>query len=163
LQNASSGDIVQNFTLKNSNGIKMLKFSPFRENVLALAGIDGSVSVWDINSRMATAEFNSAHTSRVSAVAFSSFNHVLLCSASLDSKINFYDINEKKVVKSLNVDAPLTALAFYHDGRTLVVGTMYGNIYVYDLRAGATIKNSLRGHDKSNSINYLDFINIPDD
>ena len=141
----------------------MVKFSPFKQNVVAVATNEGSVSVWDINTRLPTAEFVGAHTSRVSSVCFSTYNSILLCSASLDQKINFYDTHDKTIVKSLNVEAPLTALAFYNDGHTIVAGTMYGNIFVYDLRAGASIKNSLLGHDKTNSINYLDFIHLPDD
>ena len=49
--------------------------------------------------------------------------------------MNFYDINERKVVKTINTDSPLTSLDFYNDGHTIVCGTLYGNINVYDLRA----------------------------
>lgn len=60
-------------------------------------------------------------------------------------------------MKSLTTDAPLTALGFYNDGHTIVAGTLYGGLYVYDLRSSANVKLSLKGHDNS-QINYLDFI-----
>jgi len=61
--------------------------------------------------------------------------------------LNFYDIHEKKIVKTMNIDAPLTALDFYSDGHTIAVGNLYGNINIYDLRMGANVKISLKGHD----------------
>ena len=70
----------------------MIKFSPFRKNLLAVAGNDGSVAVWDINSRSMQTNFSAAHSSRVSSLAFSTYNDILLCSAGLDKNINFYDI-----------------------------------------------------------------------
>jgi WD40 repeat protein len=84
---------------KGSQGVKQVKFSPFKKNLLASAGVDGTVCVWDINSRQTTASFSS-HTSRVNSVTFSTGNPALLCSASLDQKINFYDINDKKYEKA---------------------------------------------------------------
>ena len=34
-------------------------------------------------------------------------------------------------------------MAFYNDGHTIAVGTLYGQILVYDLRMGASVKNIL--------------------
>jgi WD40 repeat protein len=96
LHNQQYGTQIANFSQKGSQGIKQIKFSPFKKNMLGSAGVDGSVYIWDISSRQAAATFNVAHSSRVNALAFSTFNPVLLCSASLDMKINFYDINDKK-------------------------------------------------------------------
>ena len=73
----------------------MIKFSPLIPNVIASAGMDGSVFLWDINTRQAAATFSN-HSSRVNAVCFSQFNPVLLCSAGLDQNVNFYDSRDKK-------------------------------------------------------------------
>ena len=62
----------------------MIKFSPFRNNLIASGVNDGSVSLWDINTRAMSSNFINAHASKVNAIAFSTFNHILLCSASLD-------------------------------------------------------------------------------
>lgn len=96
LHNVNSGIQVANFSQKSSQGVKMVKFSPFKRNLLGSAGMDGSVVVWDVNTRQPVTNFSTAHSSRVNAIAFSTFNALLMCSASLDQKINFYDINDKK-------------------------------------------------------------------
>lgn len=92
----SNGLPIANFNQKASNGVKMIKFSPFIKEYLASASNDGSVSIWDINKRMYAASYPMAHSSRVNALAFSPHNQVLMCSVSLDQNINFYDINQKK-------------------------------------------------------------------
>ena len=61
-----------------------------------------------------------------------------------------------RVVKTLTTDAPLTALAFHSDGHTIAVGTLYGGLYIYDLKASGSPKLLLAGHDSQ--VNFLDFI-----
>ena len=96
LHNVITGITVSNFNQKNSQGIKMIKFSPFKKSSLAVAANDGSVTIWDVNARAQSVSYPSAHSARVSSLAFSTFNDILLCSAGLDKNINFYDIFQKK-------------------------------------------------------------------
>jgi len=77
-------------------GIKDVTFSALRKNLLASASDDGSVCVWDVNTRTVFAPFRRAHKAPASGVCFSSVHGLLLCSAGLDKKIAFYDIKEKK-------------------------------------------------------------------
>eukprot|EP01017_Pseudomicrothorax_dubius_P024493 TRINITY_DN2602_c0_g1_i2.p1 TRINITY_DN2602_c0_g1~~TRINITY_DN2602_c0_g1_i2.p1 ORF type:complete len:371 (+),score=30.17 TRINITY_DN2602_c0_g1_i2:159-1271(+) len=156
LHNVSSGIPIANFTQKNSQGVRMVRYATQRKNVLASAGNDGTVQLWDITARSTIVSFTGAHSSRVSAIAFSPFKDVLLSSASLDQKVHFFDISERKVVKTLSTESPLTSLAFHADGHTIAVGTLYGQILVYDLRASHNVKNTLKGHD-NNAVNFLDF------
>lgn len=146
----------------------MVRFSPFKQSVLVSGGNDGTVSVWDTSMKCEVNRFEKEHKSRVSALCFSTFNQCLLSSVSFDQNVNFYDIKTNRVVKSLKTDSPLTSLAFYQDGKTIAVGTLYGkftgflinslgNIYIYDLRQSANIKLIMNGHD-SNCVNHLDFI-----
>ena len=86
----------------------------------------------------------------------------LLVSCSIDNKINLYDIEDNKHIKSLTTDQPLNALAFHPNGRNIAVGTLYGQIYIYDLRNGGSLQTILHGHDKNNQINFLDFIKNAD-
>jgi WD40 repeat protein len=60
---------------------------------------------------------------------------VLFASAGLDGKIVFYDVAQSKVVKTMEVGSPLSALCFNDDGVTIAVGTSGGGIKIYDLRA----------------------------
>ena len=81
-----------------------------------------------------------------------------------------------RLVKSLQIDAPCTALSFHNDGHTIVVGTLYGlffiqpllittlvmqigGLLVYDLRSGSSVTKELKGHDGT-SVNYVDFIRL---
>ena len=103
LHNVKFETQTANFNQKGSQGIKMIKFSPFMANCIASAGMDGSVFVWDINTRQPSATFLSNHSSRVNAVSFSSHNPVLMCSAGLDQNVNFYDIRDRKYLILLSV------------------------------------------------------------
>ena len=144
LHNIQNGMQIANFNQKSSNGVKMIKFSPFIKEYLAAASNDGTVSIWDINKRNYVVSYNLAHASRVNALAFSPMNQKLMCSVSLDQNINFYDINQKKwknkyfyifncfinrPVKSVYSENSLTALAWNNDGTTIAVGGMNGRIF----------------------------------
>lgn len=158
LHSMLTGVAVATLKQKGSGGIKLLQFSPFKKQVLGSATENGSIYIWDCNTRAVTASFQSYHNSPVTGLAFSAVNHMLMCTAGLDQKVHFYDIQEKRVVKTMELDAPITSLAFYGEGHTIAIGTLYGNIQIYDLRATTTAKANLRGHEGS-SVNWLDFIN----
>ena len=52
----------------------MIRFSPFKKNLLVSGGNDGTVCVWDVNEDKPISVFEKEHSSRVSAIAFSTFN-----------------------------------------------------------------------------------------
>lgn len=99
------------------------------------------------------------HTAKATAVAYSTNNQVLLCSAGLDGVVNFYDSNEKTLVKQLKVDKPITSMAFFNDGFTIVVGTAYGELLVYDLKGHSQPKLKLVGHPLNQAVSYISFLN----
>ena len=66
-----------------------------------------------------------------------------------------------RIVKTLQSDAPLTALGFHTDGHTIAVGTLYGGLYIYDLKSAGLVKTFLKGHD-NNQVNFLDFVRLDD-
>ncbi|KAL4455475.1 hypothetical protein ABPG74_012627 [Tetrahymena malaccensis] len=144
-------------TFSENNSVQQIKFSPQRNNYLASCCGDGRVSFWDINTKQQFAVFQN-HQSKVNAVTFSPQNRVLATSASLDATINLYDINEKKVVKKLQCDSPITSLAFNHDGFTLIAGTLYGELMVYDLKNLPKPRLLLEGHTKNQAVNFISII-----
>jgi len=81
----------------------------------------------DINSEKTVCRFDN-HSAPIKGLEFSNVNNMLLCSNSLDRKIIFYDIRAKKFVRNTMTDEPCTSLGFYHDGCTLGVGGLYGNL-----------------------------------
>ncbi|EAS04549.1 cytochrome d1 heme domain protein (macronuclear) [Tetrahymena thermophila SB210] len=144
-------------TFSENNSVQQIKFSPQRNNYLASCCGDGRVSFWDVNTKQQIAVFQN-HQSKVNSVTFSPHNRVLATSASLDATINLYDINEKKVVKKLSCDSPITSLAFHSDGYTLIAGTLYGELMVYDLKNLPKPKLLLEGHTKNQAVNYISII-----
>jgi len=84
LNSIVSASSVAKFKHKNSMGIKDLKYSPFKKQLLAAASENGSVYIYDVNSRQLHTHFPNYHNSPVSAIAYSPVNHLLLCSAGLD-------------------------------------------------------------------------------
>jgi hypothetical protein len=156
LHSLVSGVVVANFKPRDSLSIKSINFSPFRRQIIAAGAETGSLYLWDSNSRNLASTFAGVHNSPISAVAFSPVNHLLLCSAGLDQRIQFYDSNERKVVKTINAEGPLTSLNFNTDGFTIAAGSLYGAVYIYDLRGGINFQMSLTGH-QGNSVNSLEF------
>ena len=75
-----------------------------------------------------------------------------MCTCGLDQRIQFYDTQEKKLVKTIDVDSPLTCLSFCSDGHTLAGGTLFGTVLLYDLRVPGNTKNILKGHE-NNAVN----------
>ncbi|CAG9314962.1 unnamed protein product [Blepharisma stoltei] len=150
---------VANLKQKGSGGIKLLQFSQLKKQLLGAATDNGSVYIWDANSRTVTASFPNFHNSPVTGLAFSSVNHMLMCTAGLDHKVHFYDIQERRVVKTMELEAPITSLAFNGEGHTIAIGTLYGGVQIYDLRSTNAAKSNLRGHEGS-SVNWIEFSKV---
>ena len=159
LHSLLTGVSVANFKYRGSGGIKKIAYSPFKRHYLGAASENGSVYVWDCNSRSSVCNFATTHNSPVTGLAFSAVNHMLLCTSGLDQKIQFFDIHEKRPVKTMETDSPITCLSFYGDGHTIGVGTLYGSVQIYDLRAINNTKAVLRGHE-STSVNWVEFSKI---
>ncbi|OMJ91931.1 hypothetical protein SteCoe_5355 [Stentor coeruleus] len=153
--------VIGNFKQRGSAGIKVIQFSPFKKNYLGAGSENGSVYVWDCNTKSVACGFPSFHNSPVTGLAFSAVNHMLMCTGGLDQRINFYDTQEKKIVKTIEADAPLTCISFCTDGYTFAGGTLYGTILIYDLRNPTNPKNVLRGHE-GNAVNWVEFAKAKD-
>jgi hypothetical protein len=50
-------------------------------------------------------------------------------------------------------------MSFHSDGYTVALGTMYGNVLIYDLRVASSTKAVLTGHAGS-AINSVDFARV---
>ena len=156
LGGSNSGQIyvydTSEFQLKVSlgvrkHGIRCVKFSPFRESTVCAACDDGAIQLWDLRTQnMLSLHEKDGHEDACSAIAFSTVNKLLLCSVGIDRSIKFYDINEKKNIKAIKTESPLTALAFYSDGHTIAVGSLYGEVLLYDLRSTNQAKLTMSGH-----------------
>ncbi len=90
--------------------VTALQYSPFRVSGLGSAHDDGTVAVWDCNTRSAIVSFAKAHNAPASTLAFSPVNRLLLASAGLDKRALFFDIAQKKCVRPRALCFPGTAV-----------------------------------------------------
>ncbi|CAK68049.1 unnamed protein product (macronuclear) [Paramecium tetraurelia] len=147
---------VSTFNLKGSKtpGFKAVKF--MSKNLLCSGSNDGSVTIFDLNKNEYHCNFSSQHTSKVTGL---SVTQSLVCSVGTDQKCHLYSIVDKKVTHTIACENPLNSVAMQNDDYSVTVGTLYGQIYVYDIRMTQKPKLQFRGHDNS-SVNYMEYQNI---
>ncbi|CAD8093613.1 unnamed protein product [Paramecium primaurelia] len=147
---------VSTFNLKGSKtpGFKAVKF--MSKNLLCSGSNDGSVTIFDLNKNEYHCNFSSQHTSKVTGL---SVTQSLVCSVGTDQKCYLYSIVDKKVTHTIACENPLNSVAMQNDDYSVTVGTLYGQIYVYDIRMTQKPKLQFRGHDNS-SVNFMEYQNI---
>jgi len=129
----------------------------------------GTVAAWNTNSKtnsnIPIFEITGAHQSPATCVALSPVTDILMVSGGLDKCILLYDLPKKKytftiyislsvylnllfirTLKRIEADAPITAIDFFPDGTSLIVGTNRGKILIYDLRSISTPIQTIAAH-----------------
>ncbi|XP_059510735.1 protein NEDD1 isoform X3 [Stegostoma tigrinum] len=129
--------------------VQNLKYSLFKKALLGSVHDSGAVTLWDVNTQQPYHTFENAHKAPASGLCFSPVNDLLFATVGLDKKINCYDTSSKMLLRSISVEAPLTAIDFMTDGATLAVGSIRGKIYVYDLRVTTSPLKIVSAHKKS--------------
>jgi eukaryotic-like serine/threonine-protein kinase len=106
---------------------------------LATAGSDGSIRVWNLESRTRVATLRSEVHRRVGhdalglALAFSA-DGALAASGHVDGAVHLWDLRRaEEVAVKMRHDAPVKALAFSPDGRTLATGGLDSAVKLWDL------------------------------
>ncbi|KAG0339357.1 hypothetical protein BG004_006845 [Podila humilis] len=118
--------------------ISRLEHSPHKKSILASAGNDGILRLWDSTSTGSTSVLHSyatTHSVPISGMEFSPYNKYLICTTGADRRYALYDSSQKLVVKTTLAQYPLTSVAFKNDGVSMAFGTDQGSILVYDLRS----------------------------
>jgi WD40 repeat protein len=145
----------------NSNPLlTCMKIASGNNNYLASGYDDGTIKVWDA-SIGSSSDTNTAidnlilkkqiHSGRITSLAFSSKNPHLLLTSSNDETLQILDILSKPTEITLTVDTQqkLTSLTFHENGIHCGVGTMDGQILIYDFRNTKTpllIENAHNPH-----------------
>lgn len=124
--------------LPQAGTVSALAFSRFRLAWLAAADEDGSVLLWDANTRTPAATFARLHAAPASAVAFSPSARLLLACAGLDARLHLLDLALKRPLRSLALEAPVHSLAFSEDGHLLAAGLANGTARPHRRRISLT-------------------------
>jgi len=128
---------VTNLTAKAAGAgddVTSLKFSSCKRHILAASDEGGRLRLWDCNRDTVVASIV-AHAAPCSSISFSPVNDMLILSSGLDKKFVCYDIASKRLATEFSMAAPLTAVEALPDGRSMALGTIDGQLLIYDLRS----------------------------
>ncbi|KAJ2064806.1 hypothetical protein GGI17_000782 [Coemansia sp. S146] len=120
-----------------------IDISPGLRSQIAVGSEDGLLQLFD-TSRSGLAPlkaFSHVHSAPVRGIAFHPISSTTILSAGLDGRIAMTDTNAYASGNScagINVAVPLTCLATTQDSYVIGVGTIDGDVLVYDTRGSAT-------------------------
>jgi len=119
-------------------GIQVLTIGP-NPNLIAVGGVDGSVRLWDLDSRRQLAAFRTelhqraGHEALVTSLAFSA-DGAFLASGHVDGNIHLWSLDMGAEIRvRFGHDASIGQLAFSTEGTTLASGGLDDTIKLWDL------------------------------
>jgi WD40 repeat protein len=111
--------------------------------MLASAGADGDVRLWDVKTHRPLGGALVQHTDGATSVAFSN-DGATLASAGADGKIWLVDIGSRRLRGPLSAgDAAILSIAFIPGGRTLISGAEDGTIRLWNVASRRLLGRSL--------------------
>lgn len=117
------------------NTLTSMQLSPI-SSILAAGYSDGTMRVWDTANGGSVLRKQRSHSERITAIACSTKNPRLVATVGMDGFLNLTDIGMKneEFSNSINLQQPLTAISLHEDNLHSAVGTVDGQILVYDWR-----------------------------
>ncbi len=119
-------------------GIQVLGIGP-KPGLVAAGGVDGSVRLWDVDSRQRLASFRTAihqragHEALVTCLAFSP-DGAFLASGHVDGNIHLWSLDDgQEVLARARHDASVGGLSFSPDGMTLASGGLDSTLKLWEL------------------------------
>ncbi|XP_046569527.1 protein NEDD1-like [Haliotis rubra] len=149
LHNFVTGQSSSPLLAPKAEAIRQLQYNYYKKSLLGSASDDGSINLWDTNTRRLLHSFNKVHMAPATGLAFSPLNEMLMLSVGLDQKLVCYDLQGKRTLKTITADSPLTSVDIMHNGGTVAVGSTRGKIFIYDLRQGVTPVKRFSAHKSS--------------
>lgn len=118
------------FVFPNGFSLSTMSYSKSVPNLLVAGGRDGVLCLWDtetIDNIFTTKD----HSGRITDLTFlGSF----LASVGTDGKFISYDLRSQKMNFCIELDCPLSSLAYLHGSPELALSTTTGQLRSYDLR-----------------------------
>lgn len=148
-----NGAEVQTFTdLKSKETINALAFSP-DNRILAAAGSDKRIFIWDVNSGSLN-RILEEHSQSVSSLAFSP-NNRYLASAGIDKQLVVWNTFTGDVIFRLKGHQnSISKIAFSPDSQVLTSASLDNMIQLWDVKTGRNIR-SLNRH--KHAVTHLQF------
>jgi WD40 repeat protein len=147
LRARGAGALVDQGAFGEPPSTKEVALSPVSD-VLAVAGADGGIRLWDLRSRTRTHVFRTplhqrtGHDAAALALGFSP-DGALLASGHIDGAVYLWDMSTGEGVPSrLRHDGAVPTLAFSPDGATLATGSQDSNLRLWDV--GAAVAGDAR-------------------
>ncbi|PKU85030.1 hypothetical protein MA16_Dca018367 [Dendrobium catenatum] len=112
LHNLASGTRAADFKDPFGQVLRVLDYSRLSRHILAIAGDDGSIHLWDTTGRAPK----------------------IIASVGLDKKLYTFDSAMRRPTSCVSYEAPFSSLSYSEDGNILAAGTNGGLIVFYDVR-----------------------------
>ncbi len=137
---------LTHFLTAHTDTIRALAYSP-DGRLLASAGKDLSIILWDTQTNQPVGEPLLGHTNWINALAFSPDSHTLL-SVSIDGTVRRWDVSTGQMIgEPLTPNSTeLWSVAFNPDGKTFATGDKDGTVLLWDIATGKPIGSPLTGH-----------------
>ncbi|KJE93314.1 hypothetical protein CAOG_04120 [Capsaspora owczarzaki ATCC 30864] len=140
VHSAVTSQLTSSFT--RPMAVRSLDFSLSRRGLLACAGDDGAVTLFDVIQNATSASFAS-HIAPAIGVAFSPTAAHILASVGLDKRLSLFNVNEKRATLQLHAEEPLTGITFHPDKPLVAIGTQSGAVHLVDLRRASDDRGNL--------------------
>ncbi|XP_024377012.1 E3 ubiquitin-protein ligase COP1 [Physcomitrium patens] len=136
--------------------LSCLSWNKCAKPLIASSDYEGTVTVWDVNTRQAVMEYEE-HEKRAWSVDFSRTEPSMLVSGSDDGKVKVWCTRQESSALSLDMRANICCVK-YNPGSSnhIAVGSADHCIHYFDLRNASTPLYVFKGHRKA--VSYVKFI-----
>ncbi|VAI31176.1 unnamed protein product [Triticum turgidum subsp. durum] len=155
LHNLASGARAAELSDPNGQVLRVLDYSHNSRHILATAGDDGSVHLWDTTARTPKVSWLKQHSAPTSGVCISPSSDKIIATVGLDKKLYTLDSASRRATHTIPHDAPFSSLAYNDDGTILAAGTNSGRVVFYDVRGKPQPLTILRAYNSSEAVTSL--------
>ncbi|KAL0915301.1 hypothetical protein M5K25_015708 [Dendrobium thyrsiflorum] len=136
--------------------LSCLSWNKYSKNIIASSDYEGTVTVWDVNTRQSVMEYEE-HEKRAWSVDFSRTEPSMLVSGSDDYKVKVWSTKQEASVFNIDMKANICCVK-YNPGSSIyvAVGSADHSIHYFDLRNPSTPVHVFRGHRKA--VSYVKFL-----
>ncbi|KAJ3693201.1 hypothetical protein LUZ60_008681 [Juncus effusus] len=155
LHNLASGARAAELKDPHRQVLRVLDYSRLSRHVLATAGDDGSVHLWDTTARSPKSSWLKQHSAPISGLCLSPSSDKIIATVGLDKKLYTFDANSKRPTSCVPHDQPFSSLAYNDDGTIIAAGTNAGKVVFYDVRAKPQAFTVLNAYNSSEAVTGL--------